>query len=100
MAARRVYSRKVVKTAGFKYDQSVKITGYFNKKDYPDYLRRIKNRDAATGKIYVFLRNNFKLPALIITQLNKERWKIELFFKWIKQNLRIKPFYDTSINAV
>jgi len=100
MAARRVYSRKVDKTAGLKYDQSVKLTGYYIKKDYPDYLRRIKYRDAETGKVYVFLTNNFKLPALTIAQLYKERWKIELFFKWIKQHLRIKSFYGTSRNAV
>jgi hypothetical protein len=100
MAARRVYSRKVDRTTGLKYDQSVKLTGFYIKKDYPDYLRRIKYRDAETGKIYVFLTNNFELPALTIAQLYKERWKIELFFKWIKQHLRIKAFYGTSRNAV
>jgi len=100
MAARRVYSRKVDRTTGLKYDQSVKLTGFYIKKDYPDYLRRIKYRDAKTGKIYVFLTNNFELPALTIAQLYKERWKIELFFKWIKQHLRIKAFYGTSRNAV
>lgn len=100
MAARRVYSRKVDKTTGLKYDQSVKLTGFYIKKDYPDYLRRIKYQDEETGKIYVFLTNNFELSALIIAQLYKERWKIELFFKWIKQHLRIKSFYGTSRNAV
>jgi Domain of unknown function (DUF4372)/Transposase DDE domain len=100
MAARRVYSRKVDKTTGLKYDQSVKLTNYYVKKDYPDYLRRIKYHDAETGKVYVFLTNNFELPALTIAQLYKERWKIELFFKWIKQHLRIKAFYGTSRNAV
>lgn len=100
MAARRVYSRKVDKTTGLKYDQSIKLTGFYIKKDYPDYLRRIKYRDAETGKVYVFLTNNFELPALTIAQLYKERWKIELFFKWIKQHLRIKAFYGTSRNAV
>jgi len=100
MAARRVYSRKVDKTTGLKYDQSVKLTGFYIKKDYPDYLRRIKYQDEETGKIYVFLTNNFQLSALIIAQLYKERWKIELFFKWIKQHLRIKSFYGTSRNAV
>lgn len=100
MAARRVYSRKVDKTTGLKYDQSVKLTGFYIKKDYPDYLRRIKYRDEETGKIYVFLTNNFELSALLIAQLYKERWKIELFFKWIKQHLRIKSFYGTSRNAV
>ena len=100
MAARRVYSRKVDKTTGLKYDQSVKLTGFYIKKDYPDYLRRIKYRDEETGKIYVFLTNNFELSALLIAKLYKERWKIELFFKWIKQHLRIKSFYGTSRNAV
>ena len=100
MAARRVYSRKVDKTTGLKYDQSVKLTGFYIKKNYPDYLRRIKYRDEETGKIYVFLTNNFELSALLIAQLYKERWKIELFFKWIKQHLRIKSFYGTSRNAV
>jgi len=100
MAARRVYSRNVDKTTGLKYDQSVKLTGFYIKKDYPDYLRRIKYQDKETGKIYVFLTNNFKLSALLIAQLYKERWKIELFFKWIKQHLRIKSFYGTSQNAV
>ncbi len=100
MAARRVYSRKVDKTTGLKYDQSVKLTGFYIKKDYPDYLRRIKYQDKETGKIYVFLTNNFELSALLIAQLYKERWKIELFFKWIKQHLRIKSFYGTSRNAV
>ena len=100
MAARRVYSRKVDKTIGLKYDQSVKLTGFYIKKDYPDYLRRIKYQDEETGKIYVFLTNNFELSALLIAQLYKERWKIELFFKWIKQHLRIKSFYGTSRNAV
>lgn len=100
MAARRVYSRKVDKTTGLKYDQSVKLTGFYIKKDYPDYLRRIKYRDEETGKTYVFLTNNFELSALLIAQLYKERWKIELFFKWNKQHLRIKSFYGTNRNAV
>ena len=100
MAARRVYSRKVDKTTGLKYDQSVKLTGFYIKSDYPEYLRRIKYLDEETGKIYVFLTNNFELSALLIAQLYKERWKIELFFKWIKQHLRIKSFYGTSRNAV
>lgn len=100
MAARRVYSRKVDKTTGLKYDQSIKLTGFYIKKDYPDYLRRIKYRDAENGKIYVLLTNSLELPAFTIAQLYKERWKIELFFKWIKQHLRIKAFYGTSRNAV
>lgn len=100
MAARRVYSRKVDKTTGLKYDQFIKLTGFYIKKDYPDYLRRIKYRDAENGKIYVLLTNSLELPAFTIAQLYKERWKIELFYKWIKQHLRIKAFYGTSRNAV
>ena len=100
MAYRRVYSRKVDKTTGLIYDQSIKLTGYYKKKEYPEYLRLIKYRDADTGIVYIFLTNNFKLEALIIAQLYKERWKVELFFKWIKQHLRIKSFYGNSRNAV
>ena len=100
MAYRRVYSHKVDKTTGLIYDQSIKLTGYYKKKEYPEYLRLIKYRDAETGIVYVFLTNNFKLEALIIAQLYKERWKVELFFKWIKQHLRIKSFYGNSRNAV
>ena len=100
MAYRRVYSRKVDKTTGLIYDQSIKLTGYYKKKEYPEYLRLIKYRDADTGIVYIFLTNNFKLEALIIAQLYKERWKVELFFKWIKEHLRIKSFYGNSRNAV
>ena len=100
MAYRRVYSRKVDKTTGLIYDQSIKLTGYYKKKEYPEYLRLIKYRIADTGIVYIFLTNNFKLEALIIAQLYKERWKVELFFKWIKQHLRIKSFYGNSRNAV
>lgn len=100
MAFRRVYSSKVDKFTGLRCDQRIKLTGYFGKKDYPDYLRRIKYLDKETGKTYVFLTNNFVLPAITIAQLYKERWKVELFFKWIKQHLRIKAFYGTSYNAV
>ena len=97
---RRVYSRKVDKTTGLRYDQTVRLTGVFSKNDYPEHLRRIKFFDKETGNTYVFLTNNFELDALIITKLYKERWKVELFFKWIKQHLRIKSFYGTSYNAV
>jgi IS4 transposase len=69
-------------------------------KKYPDKLRRIKYRDPETGKVLIFLTNNFELPAMIIAVLYKQRWQVELFFKWIKQNLRIKTFYGTSENAV
>ena len=100
MAYRRVYSRKVDKTTDLIYDQSIKLTGYYKKREYPEYLRLIKFRDADTGIVYIFLTNNFKLEALIIAQLYKERWKVELFFKWIKQHLKIKSFYGNSRNAV
>ena len=93
MAFRRVYSSKVDKTVGLRCDQKIKLTGYKSKKYYPEYLRRIKYHDNQTGVTYVFLTNNFILPAFLIAQLYKERWKIELFFKWIKQHLRIKAFY-------
>lgn len=100
MAYRRVYSRSVDKLSGLICDQSIKLTGSKSKKKYPNYLRRVKYRDIESGKIYEFLSNNFDLPALVIAQLYKERWKIEIFFRWIKQNLRIKSFYGTSENAV
>jgi len=97
---KRVYSRQVDKTTGLRCDQTIKLTGYYSKKDYPEHMRRIKFFDKETGKTYVFLTNNFELDALIICQLYKERWKVELFFKWIKQHLRVKSFYGTSYNAV
>jgi transposase len=97
---KRVYSRQVDKTTGLRCDQTIRLTGYYSKKDYPEHLRRIKYFDQETEKTYAFLTNNFDLDALIITMLYKERWKVELFFKWIKQHLRIKSFYGTSYNAV
>jgi len=100
MAYRRVYSSKVDKSTGLKCDQKIKLTGYYSKKDYPDYLRLVKFLDHETGITYVFLTNNFILSAITIAHLYKERWKVELFFKWIKQHLRIKAFYGTSYNAV
>jgi hypothetical protein len=97
---RRLYSRTVDKTTGLKCDQIVVLTGFYARKDYPDKLRRIAFFDVETEKRFVFLTNNLELPALTITKLYKERWQIELFFKWIKQHLRIKAFYGTSSNAV
>jgi transposase len=99
-AMRRVYSRPVNKSTGLRCDQSVRFTGYYSKKQYPDLIRRVKFFDEETENTYVFLTNNFELDALLITQLYKERWKIELFFKWIKQHLRVKSFYGTSYNSV
>ena len=99
-AFRRLYSAPVDKSTGVRCDQTILLTGYKSKKSYPDKLRRIKYYDAETEIVYVFLTNNFTLKAIIIAQLYKERWEIELFFKWIKQHLRIKAFYGTSRNAV
>lgn len=97
---RRLYSRKVDKEKGFKCDQTIKLTGFYTSKKYPGKLRRIKYFDKEIGRNLVFLTNNFQYGAEAIAQLYKERWKIELFFKWIKQHLRIKKFYGTSPNAV
>jgi hypothetical protein len=97
---RRLYSHPVDKSTGLKSDQTVVLVGFYAKKDYPEKLRRIRYLDTETGKLFVFLTNNFTLPALTIAQLFKARWRIELFFKWIKQHLRIKAFYGTSPNAV
>lgn len=97
---RRLYSHPVDKSTGLKCDQIVVLTGFYATKDYPEKLRRIAFFDVETEKRFVFLTNNFDLPAITITKLYKERWRIELFFKWIKQHLRIKAFYGTSSNAV
>jgi len=96
----RRYSRPVDKTTGLRFDQTVVLTGLVAQRDYPGPLRRIGYRDPATGKGLVFLTNNFTVPALTIAQRYRGRWQIELFFKWIKQHLRIKAFYGTSPNAV
>jgi hypothetical protein len=96
----RRYSRPVDKITGLRFDQTVVVTGLAAQHDYPDPLRRIGYRDPLTGKSLVFLTNNFTVPALTIAQLYRGRWQIELFFKWIKQPLRIKSFYGTSPNAV
>jgi hypothetical protein len=96
----RRYSRPVDKTTGLRFDQTVILTGFSARRDYPEPLRRIGFRDPQTCKALVFLTNNFTEPALTIAQLYRCRWRIELFFKWIKQHLRIKAFYGTSDNAV
>jgi hypothetical protein len=96
----RRYSRPVAKITGLRFDQTVMTTGLDAQHDYPDPLRRIGFRDPLTGKSLVFLTNNFTVSALTITQLYRGRWQIELFFKWLKQHLRIKAFYGTSPNAV
>lgn len=100
LAFRRLYSWPVDKTAGLRCDQTVVLTGPLSKEKYPDKLRRIRFFDAETGNTYVFLTNNFQLPALTIAELYRHRWRVELFFKWIKQHLRIKAFFGTTENAV
>jgi hypothetical protein len=96
----RIYSHSVDKTTGLICDQTIKLTVPATAKTYPDKLRRVKYRDPETNKVLVFLTNNFDLPAKTVADLYKQRWQVELFFKWIKQNLRIKTFYGTSENAV
>jgi hypothetical protein len=97
---RRLYSQKVDKTTGVRCDQLVVPVGYYAKKDYPDKLRRIKYYDAEKERTFVFVTNQFTLPASTIAKLYRYRWRVEIFFKWIKQHLRIKSFYGTSENAV
>ena len=97
---RRIYSHRVDKSTGIRYDQTVVPTGFYTKNDYPEKLRRIKYFDAEKGRSFIFLTNQFTLPALTIAELYRYRWRVEIFFKWIKQHLRIKRFYGTSENAV
>ena len=97
---RRLYYRKVDKTTGLRCDQMIRLNGFYASQDYPAILRRIGYFDIETDKKFIFLTNNFTLPALTIAQLYKCRWRIEIFFKWIKQYLRIKTFFGTSENAV
>ncbi|WJW74366.1 IS4 family transposase [Thiohalobacter sp. IOR34] len=97
---RRIYSHPVDKNSGLRCDQTVALTGFYTAQYYPDRLRRIKYYDAETDKRLVFLTNNFSIPAITITELYRYRWQVELFFKWIKQHLRIKSFFGTSENAV
>lgn len=97
---RRVYSRPVDKQTGLRCDQTIQLTGRKSQRGYPGHLRRVKFYDAENDKRLVFLTNHFDLPALTIAQLYRARWGVELFFKWIKQHLRIKAFFGTSENAV
>jgi hypothetical protein len=96
----RLYSRPVDKATGLQCDQTVVLTGFYSHKDCPDQLRRVRYRDPDTQERFVFLTNNFTLAPLTIARLYRARWRVELFFKWIKQHLRIKAFYGTSENAV
>ena len=100
MDARRVYSNPVDRSTGLICDQLIMLTGYCPVRNYPEHLRRIKFKDPESGKSLVFLTNNTALPALTICALYKSRWQVELFFKWIKQHLRIKHFLGNSENAV
>jgi len=97
---RRIYSGPTDRSTGIMCDQTILLTGVLSAKHYPEKLRRVKYYDADNDRTLVFLSNNFELPALTIAQLYRNRWQVELFFKWIKQNLRIKTFYGTSENAV
>jgi hypothetical protein len=100
MDYRRLYSRTVDKSIGVLSDQTIRVNGYYAAKDYPDKIRRIKFYDSEDGRAFVFLTNNFHLTAMDVARLYKHRWKIELFFKWIKQHLKIKSFWGQSENAV
>ena len=98
--AHRQYSASTDRSTGILCDQTIALDGFYTQKDYPQPLRRIRFKDPETGKTLVFLTNNFTLPSPTICALYKSRWQVELFFKWIKQHLRIKRFYGTSENAV
>lgn len=97
---KRRYSHPLDKATGLRSDQTIMLTGVESATDYPEPFRRIHYYDAETRKYLIFFTNNLLLPAIIIVALYKARWRVELFFKWIKQHLRIKRFYGTSENAV
>jgi hypothetical protein len=96
----RIYSHPVDKTTGLRSDQTVRLTGFYSSKHFPEHIRRIRFYDKEQDRYFIFLTNNFALPALTIAQTYKLRWAVELFFKWIKQHLRIKAFFGTTENAV
>jgi hypothetical protein len=100
LKAQRRYSHPVDRSTGLICDQTIVLTGFYSRQDFDTPLRRIKFKDPESGKRLVFLTNNFALPAITITELYRCRWQVELFFKWIKQHLRIKVFFGTSENAV
>ena len=100
MRFKRMYSKQVDRTSGVKYDQIGKLETYYASKDYPEKLRRIKFYDSETMKEFIFLTNNMELAPTEIALLYKKRWEVELFFKWMKQHLKIKSFWGTTINAV
>jgi len=97
---RRLYSHPIDKSTGLRCDQTIVLTGFYASKDYPEKLRRVRYVDKQTEQSLVFLTNCFTLPVITIAQLYKCRWQVELFFKWIKQHLRIKAFFGTTENAV
>jgi hypothetical protein len=96
----RVHSHKIEKSTGVQCNQTIALDGFYAKQNYPDKLRRVRYFDKKKNKRFVFLTNNFDLPPLVIAQLYQQRWQVELFFKWIKQHLRIKSFFGTTENAV
>jgi len=100
MMFRRLASHRVAKHSGLRSDQTIRLTGMNTATHYPEPLRKVRYHDADNDKTFVFLTNNFSLPALTVAQLYKARWRVELFFKWIKQHLRIKAFFGNSENAV
>jgi len=100
MDAHRVYSAPTDRTTGIICDQTIALDGHYTNQHYPEHLWRIRLRDTETGRSLVFLTNQFGLPATTICALYKSRWQVELFFKWIKQHLRIRAFFGTSENAV
>ena len=100
LKAQRRYSHPVDRRTGLMCDQTIVLTGFYSHQGFDTPLRRIRFKDPKTGKRLVFLTNNFALPAITITELYRCRWQVELFFKWIKQHLRIKVFFGTSENAV
>ena len=100
MNAHRVYSAPTDRATGIICDQTIALDGHYSSQHYPEHLRRIRLRDGESGKTLVFLTNQFGLPAATVCALYKSRWQVELFFKWIKQHLRIKQFFGTSENAV
>ena len=97
---RRLYSRPVDRSTGLRSDQTIVLVNFYAHRDYPDNLRLVKFVDPETGKRLVFLTNNFAIPAVTVAELYRCRWQVELFFRWLKQHLRIKAFYGTSENAV
>ena len=97
---KRMYSNKIDKSTGIKYDQIGKIEGFYSSKDYPEKIRKVKFFDVEKNKLLIFLTNNFELKAQDIALFYKQRWQVELFFKWIKQHLKVKTFWGTTENAV